>query len=75
MSPKQPVVNAKQLIKALEKKGFVFSRQSGSHAIYIDKNGIRVTVPIHGKKDLGTGLLKQILKDANISFDELIALM
>ncbi len=50
MSPKQPVVNAKQLIKALEKKGFVFSRQSGSHAIYIDKNGTRVTVPIHGKK-------------------------
>jgi predicted RNA binding protein YcfA (HicA-like mRNA interferase family) len=75
MSPKQPVVNAKQLIKALEKKGFVFSRQSGSHAIYIDKNGTRVTVPIHGKKDLGTGLLRQILKDANISIDELISLM
>ena len=32
MSPKQPVVNAKDL----QKKGFVFSRHSGSHAIYIN---------------------------------------
>ncbi len=71
MSPKQPVLNAKQLVKALEKKGFVFSRQSGSHAIYINSAGTRVTVPIHGKKDLGKGILKQILTDANITFDEL----
>jgi predicted RNA binding protein YcfA (HicA-like mRNA interferase family) len=71
MSPKQPVVNAKQIIKVLEKKGFVFSRKSGSHAIYINSDGLRTTVPIHGKKDLGKGLLRQIMKDANISFDEL----
>ncbi len=71
MSPRQPVVNAKQIIKVLEKKGFVFSRQSGSHAVYINPDGLRTTVPIHGKKDLGRSLLRQIMKDANISFDEL----
>ena len=71
MSPKQLVVNAKQLIKALEKKGFQFSRQVGSHAIYKNKDGQRVTVPVHGKKDIAPGTLRQILSDAKISFQEL----
>jgi predicted RNA binding protein YcfA (HicA-like mRNA interferase family) len=71
VSTKQPVVNAKQLIKALEKKGFIFSRQCGSHAIYKNKDNSRVSVPIHGKKDVPTGTLRQILMDTQISFEEL----
>ena len=67
MSQKFPVLNSRELVRVLEKKGFLFSRQTGSHAIYINNEGIRVTVPIHGKKDIGKGLLKQILADANIS--------
>ena len=45
MSTKLPVVNANELIKILELKGFSFSRQSGSHAIYAHQNGTKVTVP------------------------------
>lgn len=71
MSSKQPVINAKELIKILEINGFFFSRQSGSHAIYINSNGKRVTIPIHGKKDIGKGLLKQILKDADLDINVL----
>ena len=56
------MMNAPKTI--LERKGFTFSRQSGSHAIYANKNAVKVTVPIHGKKDLGKGLLKRIMKDA-----------
>ena len=67
MSTKLPVVNSNELIKILQEKGFGFSRQSGSHAIYSNQNGIKVTVPIHGKKDLGKGLLKQIMKDAGLT--------
>jgi predicted RNA binding protein YcfA (HicA-like mRNA interferase family) len=70
VSPRQPIINAKQLIKALKKKGFVLDRQKGSHAIYIRDN-VRVTVPVHGKKDLHIGVLNQILTDAKISFEEL----
>jgi predicted RNA binding protein YcfA (HicA-like mRNA interferase family) len=70
MSTKLPVVTAKELIKILEQKGFSFSRQSGSHAIYANQNGIKVTVPIHGKKDLGKGLLKQIMKDAGLTNED-----
>ena len=75
MSTKFPTVNAKQLIKVVEQKGFFFSRQTGSHAIYINNEGIRLTIPIHGKKDLGKGLLKQILADARLSVDELKTLI
>jgi predicted RNA binding protein YcfA (HicA-like mRNA interferase family) len=70
VSPRQPVVNAKQIMNVLNKKGFVLDRQSGSHFIFI-KDDLRVTVPFHGKKDIAPGTLRQILNDANISFDEL----
>ncbi|GAB4038185.1 type II toxin-antitoxin system HicA family toxin [Spirosoma jeollabukense] len=63
-------MNAKQLIKVLEQKGFSFSRQSGSHAIYINDEGLRTTIPIHGKKELGIGLLKQIMKDTGLSIED-----
>lgn len=75
MSNRQPAVNSKQLIKALQKKGFIFSRQCGSHAIYKNKDNLRVTVPIHGKKNIATGTLSQILADAQISIKELQELM
>ena len=71
MSPKQPVVNAKQIIRALKKIGFVLDRQTGSHAIYIKDDHLRVTIPFHGEKDIATGTLRQILNDAQISFEEL----
>ena len=71
MSRKHPVLTAKQLIRLLEQKGFRFSRQSGSHAIYVNDEGLRTTVPIHGKKDLGTGLLGQIMKDTGLTNDDL----
>ncbi|MBC7555162.1 MAG: type II toxin-antitoxin system HicA family toxin [Taibaiella sp.] len=64
-------VTAKQLVKALQKKRFALDNQTGSHAIYKNENSVRVVVPIHGKKDIGPGLLRQILNDANISLEEL----
>ncbi|MGC9994239.1 MAG: type II toxin-antitoxin system HicA family toxin [Terriglobia bacterium] len=47
-------------------------RQSGSHAVFIHPDGRRTTVPIHGKRDLGRGLLRQIMKDAELTVDELL---
>ncbi|MEO1255489.1 MAG: type II toxin-antitoxin system HicA family toxin [Bacteroidota bacterium] len=55
----------KELIKLLEKEGFVFVRQSGSHAIY-RKSGFKIIiVPVHSK-DIPTGTLHSILKDAGL---------
>ncbi len=55
-----------QLIKLLRKHGYVFVRQSGSHAIFKnDEKNKKVVVPIHSK-DIPTGTLHAIIKDANI---------
>ena len=54
----------RQIIKVLEKKGFKFVRQKGSHRLY-RKGSIRITVPYHNK-DLKQGTLRNILKQADI---------
>lgn len=71
MSNKLPSITCKQLIKVLEGKGFYFSRQSGSHAIYKHTSGRRTTIPIHPGKIIGKGLLSQIMKDTEISIEDL----
>ena len=75
MSERLPRVTATQVIKVLEKVGFYLSRQSGSHKIYKNAEGKRVTVPYHLGKTLHPKVLKNILRDANLSvngFKELL---
>jgi predicted RNA binding protein YcfA (HicA-like mRNA interferase family) len=38
-------VTAAQIVRVLEKQGFWLTRQSGSHRIYKNEVGKRVTVP------------------------------
>ena len=59
----------RQIIKVLEKKGFNFIRQKGSHRLY-KKDNLRVTVPYHNK-DLKRGTLKSILNQAGIPDEDL----
>ena len=70
MSDKLPRVTAREVIKVLEKLGFRLVRQSGSHKIYKNDEGVRTTVPYHSGKILHPKLLKQILKDADLSVEE-----
>ncbi|HEY4510735.1 MAG TPA: type II toxin-antitoxin system HicA family toxin [Candidatus Paceibacterota bacterium] len=65
--PKEPRLTAKEVIAVLGKCGFVFSRQSGSHKIYKNKDEKRVTVPYHGSKVLHPKLLRSIMRDAGIT--------
>ncbi len=65
-----PALNSKQLLRILLKKGFVQTRQSGSHIILKHPDGRRTTVPFHSSKDIGTGLLRQIMKDAGITSED-----
>ncbi len=72
---KLPRVTARQIAGALEKRGFFLARQSGSHMIYKNPAGRRVTVPFHGSKILHPKVLKNILRDADLSSDELERLL
>jgi predicted RNA binding protein YcfA (HicA-like mRNA interferase family) len=73
--PKLPRVTAREIIAALEKKGFLLARQSGSHQIYKDAAGKRVTVPFHAHKVLHPKLLRSIMHDAGIGPEELETLL
>ncbi|MBM4241080.1 MAG: type II toxin-antitoxin system HicA family toxin [Euryarchaeota archaeon] len=69
MSKKLPRVTADKVIKVIESVGFVLVRQSGSHKIYKNKEGVRVTVSYHSGKIIHPKLLKSILKDADLTVD------
>lgn len=69
-SPKLPRVTAAEVIRVLEKQGFRLSRQSGSHKIYKNDQGKRVTLPFHAGKILHPKVLKAILADAELTIEE-----
>jgi predicted RNA binding protein YcfA (HicA-like mRNA interferase family) len=65
-------ISGKNFCKLLEKKGWVLARINGSHHIYIKAGTVfRISVPIHKNKDLKTGLLRSLMKIADISETEL----
>jgi len=66
-----PRLTAAEVIKALKRAGFSLARQSGSHKLYKDKEGKRVTVPYHSGKILHPKVLKSILRDAELTVKEL----
>ena len=72
--PKLPVVATKKLVKALEKIGFYQDRSRGSHLVMINRDGRRTIIPMHGG-DIPSGTLLAILKDLNISKEELAKLL
>ena len=68
--PKLPSLTPQEIIKVLEKKGFVLDRTKGSHHIYYHpETKRRVVVPLH-KRDLPKGTLLEILKQAGINKEE-----
>ncbi len=65
-----PNVGAKDLIRALEKAGFVRARQKGSHVSLRHPETKRaVVVPMH-TGDLKRPLLKKIIQDAGLTEDD-----
>ena len=71
MSEKLPRITAADIIRALEKAGFFLSRQSGSHKIYKNTQGKRVTIPYHSGAILHPKVLKSILRDADLTLNQL----
>ncbi|KKP87971.1 hypothetical protein A2456_03440 [Candidatus Nomurabacteria bacterium RIFOXYC2_FULL_36_19] len=71
--PKLPILSSKEIIKIFEKAGYFIVRQKGSHIRLHHDTRDSITIPNH--KIIGRGLLKKILRDSQISVDELIKLM
>jgi predicted RNA binding protein YcfA (HicA-like mRNA interferase family) len=69
-------LTARELISALQRDGFFFVRQTGSHRRYAHTDGRRVTVAPHGGGDTFTvKTLKSILEtQANWTASDLVRL-
>jgi len=66
-----PSLTPKELIKILERKGFVLKRIHGSHHYYINTATSKITVVPFHNKDLPKGTLHAILKQAGIDKDDI----
>jgi len=68
MSSNIPVLTSKEIERILQKIGFLFYRQTGSHRIFV-KDELQVIVPYHNK-DLKKGTIFQIIKGTGLSIDD-----
>jgi len=65
-----PIVKPKDVIRVALRLGFVFDRQSGSHAIYYrEKDKKRIVIPIH-PREIKKKTLHGIIKDMEIDVEE-----
>lgn len=66
-----PAVTGQRLIKALRKMGFEVIRRKGSHNFLQHVDGRCTVIPVHTGETIGRGLLSQIMRDCEISVEEL----
>jgi len=71
-----PIIRASKLIPIFIRVIFKIARQVGSHVHleHIINKTLKVTIPVHNK-DLPKKTLLSILKQANISLEELLRLL
>lgn len=67
--PKLPRVSGAEVVRALQRLGFAVARQRGSH-IVMRRGSNGCVVPDH--RELKTGTLAGVLKQAGVSAEELI---
>lgn len=69
---KLPVISGLECVKALERAGFSFQRQKGSHISLVREEPFaQVVVPDH--KELDRGTLRAIIRQAGLSVEEFIS--
>ena len=75
MSEKLPALTGNELIKVLEKIGFVVSRIRGSHHVLKHPEGKTTVVPVHSGETIGLGLLRKIIRDSGLERDQFMDLL
>ena len=76
MSSKLPAISGKDATKVFEKIGYRVVRQKGSHVrLRDDKNQFHKPITIPNHKVLKHGLLRMLIKDANLTVEMFLSLM
>jgi predicted RNA binding protein YcfA (HicA-like mRNA interferase family) len=72
---KLPSLTGKEVVSLLKKLGFIVERQRGSHVFLRHDDGRATVVPIHSGEAIGPGLLSKILRDVEMTKDELLKIL
>jgi len=72
---KLPRIPGNELVRALQKAGFESVRVRGSHHFLRHPDGRHTVVPVHAGEVIGPGLLKKILRDCDITPQQLRGLL
>lgn len=70
-----PSLTGKKLVSALKKAGFEVLRVKGSHHFLRHEDGRSTVVPVHSGETIGPGLLGKILRDCELSRDQIQSLI
>lgn len=75
MSARLPATRPREVVRALERAGWITQRQRGSH-LSMKREGSRflITVPMH-RRDIPKGTLRGIIEDAGLSVEEFLHLL
>ncbi len=69
-----PSLTGRDLVRLLHKAGFKSVRQRGSHLLLRHADGRRTVVPVHAGETIGPGLFHKILRDLDMTVDQLLRL-
>jgi len=76
MSKELPALRAREVVRILERAGFVRWRQKGSHLTMFRTTDRRsLTVPMHFRKTVPKGTLHAIIKQAGLTTEQFSDLM
>ncbi len=67
-----PRLKGKEIVRILERIGFQVVRTRGSHVFLRHEDGRVTTVPVHSGETLGPGLLRSIMRDVELTAEELL---
>lgn len=67
-----PRLKGKEVVRILERIGFQVVRTHGSHVFLRHSDGRVTTVPVHSGETVGPGLLRSILRDLELSVEDLL---
>lgn len=76
MNPKLPVISGKDAVKAFRKIGYEVIRQRGSHLRLKDPlNPAHKPLTIPDHQEIKPGLLRKLIRDANLSVEDFFKLL
>ncbi len=77
MGSQLPLLKPRIVLRVLLRAGFYIHHQSGSHAQlrHPGKTHLRVTLPRHDRFDLPRPVLRSILRQAELTTEEFLALL